>query len=165
MAVVTWTNPIGESINFSYNTLDNITKILAEPKVLKYLTTFNWKEVKVSDAGIVILNHIMFGPNVGFVFLNMNCIDRETNSPIPSIVLIRGDSVACLILIRLFWYQVRMTDAEILSLYGKKTGAAEENECIKVYPELFTWDNILNTHDSKAIAAAAYFAQKYRGVI
>ena len=256
MSVVTftWTNPIREPINISYDTADNIMKIISEPKVLKYLNEVKWADVKVSDAGIIILKHIMFGPNVGFVFLNMNCIYRKTNIPIPSIVLIRGDSVASLILIRnietgllhhlklkqfrvpcgdyideicagmvdkeltrmsgamvkeikeetgidvtntgsytgdvntqfnyleelgfmipsgggcdekirLFWYQVPMTSADILALNGKETGAAEENECIKVYTELFTWDNILKTHDSKAITAAAYFARKYPGVI
>jgi glucosamine--fructose-6-phosphate aminotransferase (isomerizing) len=36
---------------------------------------------------------------------------------------------------------------------------------LEVYTELFTWDNILNTHDSKAITAAAYFMRKYPGVI
>jgi len=257
MAVVPWINPINdERINIRYGTgtVEDITNILAEPKVLKYLNEFIWKTVKVSDAGIDILKHIMFGPNVGFVLLNMNCIFRKDNKPIPSIVLIRGDSVASLILIRnietgelyhikvrqfrvpcgnyieeicagmvdkeltrmsgamvkeikeetgvnitntgsytgnphtqfnyleelgfmipsgggcdekirLFWYQVSMTSVEISALNGKETGAAEENECIKVYTELFTWDNILKTHDAKAIAAAAFFAKKYPGVI
>lgn len=111
------------------------------------------KEIK-EETGIDITNT---GSYTGDVNTQFNHLE-ELGFMIPS-------GGGCDEKIRLFWYQVRMTSAEILALNDKETGAAEENECIKVYTELFTWDNILNTHDAKAIAAAGYFASKYPGVI
>jgi ADP-sugar diphosphatase len=64
---------------------------------------------------LVINYHKMFGPILGFVLLELKCTHLHTGKPLPGIVFLRGDSVACLILIeeeetgKLFFLVVKQT--------------------------------------------------------
>ena len=75
-----------------------IEKILAEPKVKNYFAKFDWTTIKVNS--IELKTHIMFGLNLGFLFMNMDCEHRDTGKKLPGVVFLRGDSVASLIIIR-----------------------------------------------------------------
>ena len=95
-------NSRDESIHVSYPSAENdgglIGKILAEPKVKNYFEKFEWDTIKINS--VEFKTHIMFGPNLGFLFMNMDCEHRETGKKLPGVVFLRGDAVASLILIR-----------------------------------------------------------------
>ena len=95
-----FTNNKGENIPIIYNGQDDslIIKLLNEPKMKNYLDNFDWELIKVNN--ITFLNHIMFGPALGFLFMNIDCVHRATGNKLPGTVFLRGDAVASLIVIR-----------------------------------------------------------------
>lgn len=92
--------PNGEVFPIIYNNHDEVTihNILKEPKVENYFNNFDWNLIKINN--ITFLSHIMFGPSLGFLFMNIDCVHRATGNKLPGTVFLRGDAVACLILIR-----------------------------------------------------------------
>lgn len=72
--------------------------ILAAPKVADYFAKINPEHIVVSK--VIIFHHFMFGPHVGFVFMNLICTDKATGKPLPGVVFLRGDAVACLTLVQ-----------------------------------------------------------------
>ena len=76
----------------------SIEFILAAPKVKAYFAKINPKHILVSK--VTIFHHFMFGPHLGFVFMNLSCTDKLTGKPLPGVVFLRGDAVACLTLVQ-----------------------------------------------------------------
>ena len=76
----------------------SIEFILAAPKVKDYFSNINPKHIVVSK--VTIFHHFMFGPHVGFVFMNVVSTDKSTGKGLPGVVFLRGDAVACLTLVQ-----------------------------------------------------------------
>ena len=76
----------------------SIEFILAAPKVKAYFENINPKHILVSK--VTIFHHFMFSPHLGFVFMNLSCTDKLTGKPLPGVVFLRGDAVACLTLVQ-----------------------------------------------------------------
>jgi len=76
----------------------SIEFILAAPKVKAYFENINPKHILVSK--VTIFHHFMFGPHLGFVFMNLAATDKLTGKPLPGVVFLRGDAVACLTLVQ-----------------------------------------------------------------
>ena len=76
----------------------SIEFILAAPKVAAYFAKINPTHIVVSK--VVIFHHFMFGPHLGFVFMNVVSTDKATGKALPGVVFLRGDAVACLTLVK-----------------------------------------------------------------
>jgi len=76
---------------------DHITFLLHEPKVEEYFTTIH-PDILVKK--VTILSEFMFGKRLGFLFMDLDCYDRASGKKLAGVVFLRGDSVACLILIK-----------------------------------------------------------------
>ena len=91
----------GEAIPVEYPTNtksdEHVLFILNEPKVVEYFTTLS---PDIVASKITILSDFMFGKRLGFLLMNIDCIDRASGKKLAGVVFLRGDSVACLILIK-----------------------------------------------------------------
>ena len=81
------------------NTLgqEHLEFILHEPKVAKY-----FKEITTDIVvrTVTIYKEIMFGKRLGFLFMQLEAIDRRSGKGIPGVVFLRGDAAACLLLLK-----------------------------------------------------------------
>jgi len=81
------------------NTLgqEHMQFILHEPKVAKY-----FKEITTDIVirTVTIYKEIMFGKRLGFLFMQLEAIDRRSGKSIPGVVFLRGDAAACLLLLK-----------------------------------------------------------------
>jgi 8-oxo-dGTP pyrophosphatase MutT (NUDIX family) len=146
-------NGVYVPVEYANNSKETIEQILKEPKVVDYFSNINPDDIVVKK--VTILSHFMFGPRVvGFVFMNLDCEDKCSGKKLAGVVFLRGDAVACLILIkeketgRLYFVQViqprvpcgkriaeicaGMVDAEITKIMGVMVKEIEEETGIKV---------------------------------
>ena len=82
------TNPLGP---------EHVEFILREPKVAKY---FNEITTDIVVRTVTIYKEIMFGKRLGFLFMQLETLDRRSGKGIPGVVFLRGDAAACLLLLK-----------------------------------------------------------------
>jgi len=79
------------------NGREHVTFILQEPKVQAYFATIS-PDIVIKK--ITIMSDYMFGKRLGFLFMDLDCYDRASGKKLAGAVFLRGDSVACLVLIK-----------------------------------------------------------------
>lgn len=134
------------------HTKEEIDFILAAPKVKEYFETINPDDMTVQR--VEIFHGYKFGRNLGFAYMEVLSTHTKTGKNLPGVVFLRGDSVACLIVIeeeetgKLFFVlveQVRvpsgrkktegsagMADEEVTELSGPMIKEIEQETGIKV---------------------------------
>ncbi|KRX02067.1 NUDIX hydrolase domain protein [Pseudocohnilembus persalinus] len=206
---------------------EHFDKAIKAKKFIDYVNNFQINHVEVDK--ITILSIFMFGPNVGFINLNVDAKLKEAQKKIPGYVFLRGKAVAVLtivnktkiLLVRQFRVPVgqfclecpagmmdeeghflgvaakeieeetglKIEEKDLISLGSifpsqggcdeeiilfalqtelspekieemqKKTYGEGEHEDITLILQDFTYENILNSKDSKLISAAYSYNQ------
>jgi ADP-sugar diphosphatase len=89
-------NPI--PVIYKGQTNDIIKKIVESPKFKDYVSKLTASYIRYDK--IELLGHYMFGPHVGFVWLDVHAFYISNGTRVPGVVFLRGPSVACLLLIK-----------------------------------------------------------------
>jgi ADP-sugar diphosphatase len=79
--------------------------IVQSPKLIKYideldLSILDVKQVRIDAVKWFCAPHAITPEKLGFLFLEVECINKETRQPVPGVVFLRGGSVAVYIVVQ-----------------------------------------------------------------
>jgi hypothetical protein len=74
MAFVTF-KYMGDKTTISYDNIDNINLVITHPKMIDFLTTFDWYNYRIVN--ICIKKHVIINSEIKFIIFNINYIDRK----------------------------------------------------------------------------------------
>ena len=89
-------NPI--PVMYKGQSNDIIKKIIESPKFKDYVSKLTASYIRYDK--IELLGHYMFGPHVGFAWMDVHAFYISNGTRVPGVVFLRGSSVACLLLIK-----------------------------------------------------------------
>ena len=78
---------LGDKTTISYDTMDNINLVITHPKMVNFLTTFDWYNYRIVN--ICINKHVIINSEIKFIIFNMNCIDRKLLKAFPVSIILK----------------------------------------------------------------------------
>jgi hypothetical protein len=74
MACVTF-KYLGDKTTITYDNIDNINVVVTHPRMIDFLTTFDWYNYRIFN--ISIKKHVIINSEIKFIIFNINYINRK----------------------------------------------------------------------------------------